>query len=223
MYEQNSSADPTQPARQCLQAGAQAVTGNFPAAQGGKPRLLGVKTESKVALKRGFRQCRYKAPPCHPALTQVQGPEPGRGEPPNPSGSRPRRRLPPDLHPRKVVPAAQASSAAPSNPCALERSARRAQGPPRRLPHGHRVPACPARTPPTRDLGASPRLSHEGREQGARTSTPGARAAPARTLAPQPHRDRQQQQPCPPDPRHPCRRCLRRALLSTQAPAPAAP
>lgn len=150
MYEQNSSADPTQPARQCLQAGAQAVTGSFPAAQGGKPRLLRVKTESEVALKRGFRQCRYKAPPCHPALTQVQGPEPGRGAPPNLPESRPRRRLPLDLHPRKVVPAAQASSAAPSNPCALERSVRKAQGPPRRLrpqPLGPCLPSTHASTP----------------------------------------------------------------------------
>lgn len=129
------------------------MTGSFPAAQGGKPRLLRVETKNKVALKQGFRQWRYKAPPCHPALTQVQGPESGRGAPPNPPVSRPHRQLPPDLHPRKLVPAEQASSAAPSNPCALERSASRAQGPPRSLPHGHRVPACLACTPPTPGLG----------------------------------------------------------------------
>ena len=132
---------------------------------------------------------------------------------------------PPTCTPAKLCPRRKPTAWLPRTLRPWEGSAGRARGLPHCLPGGHRVHACPARMPPHRGLEAAPRTSREGREQGARTPAWGARAAPSRTPAPQPHPDcqQQQQQPCRPDPRHPRRRCLRLAPFSTQAPAPAAP
>lgn len=135
------------------------------------------------------------------------------------AGSCPLTCTPAKLCPRRKHPARLPPTLAPwSAPRAGHR------GRPAASPTATGSPPARHARPQPQDLEASPRTSREGREQGARTPTRGARAAPARTPAPQPHRNRQQQQqPCPPDPRHPCRRCLRPATLSTPAPAPAAP